>query len=81
LVLFRRGQCGTQRRKVAFYVFRYLHSKAENTGAIELLQEAMKHHAAVFEDEDANMLCELMILSKRYGDVLQVSLSPLSVAV
>uniref|UniRef100_H2ZEG1 General transcription factor IIIC, polypeptide 3 n=1 Tax=Ciona savignyi TaxID=51511 RepID=H2ZEG1_CIOSA len=48
------------------------HSNKESSLAVDLLEQALLHHGPAFKDEDANMLCELLILLQRFQDVLEV---------
>ncbi|XP_078494320.1 general transcription factor 3C polypeptide 3 [Ciona intestinalis] len=48
------------------------HSNNESMLAVDLLEQALEHQASAFKDEDANMLCELLLLLGRYENVLEV---------
>uniref|UniRef100_F6VN53 Uncharacterized protein n=1 Tax=Ciona intestinalis TaxID=7719 RepID=F6VN53_CIOIN len=48
------------------------HSNNESMLAVDLLEQALEHQASAFKDEDANMLCELLLLLGRYKNVLEV---------
>ena len=51
------------------------HGKGELVIAIKLLKAALKNHRDYFTDQHANTLCELLIMTEKFTEVLEVGLN------